>query len=385
MADQAMTNSVASDLALKIERFETFILDVPTIRPHIMSVATMSRQTMVMLRITFSDGTVGLGEATTIGGLSYGVESPESIKLTLDQYIAPLVLGRPFNTIGESMQLLNKNIVGNRFAKCAIETALYDALGHRLGVPVSDFFGGRLVDRIPVLWVLASGDLDKDITEAHQMIDSGRHNAFKIKIGKRSVADDAAHVAAIKRSIGDAGSVRVDVNQAWTRAQANLGAALLADAGIDLIEQPLPFDDIDGMRQLVQQGRITIMADESVQGPKRAYEMARVNSADCYSIKIAQSGGLSAGAKVADIASVSGASLYGGTMLESHIGTVASAHLFSTFESLEWGTELFAPLLLTEQFVNETLDYSDFSLAVPNGPGLGLSLDEDKVSYFKRA
>ena len=72
-------------------------------------------------------------------------------------------------------------------------------------------------------------------------------------------------------------------------------------------------------------------------------------------------------------------------MLESPVGTIASAHLFSTFNQLEWGTELFAPLLLTETFINEELDYSDFSLAVPNGPGLGLSLDEDKLNHFNRA
>lgn len=374
-----------SNTGLTIEHCETFLLDVPTIRPHIMSVATMHKQSMVLLRLRFSDGSHGWGEATTIGGLSYGEESPESIKLTLDTYIAPLLVHRAFISVGETMQFIRRHIVGNRFAKCALETALLDALGHRLGVPISELLGGRVTDRIPVLWVLASGDQDTDIAEAHRMIESGRHNTFKIKIGKRSVVDDVAHVAAIKRAIGEQGSVRVDVNQAWTRAQAQQGAAMLADAGIDLIEQPLPYNDLIGMQQLSQQANITIMADESVQGSKVTFDMASASAADCYSIKIAQSGGLSEAANVAHIATTSGASLYGGTMLESPIGTIASAQLFSTFEQLEWGTELFAPLLLTDSFINETLDYSNFELAIPSGAGLGLSIDEDKLAYFNRS
>ena len=95
---------------LKIERVETFILDVPTIRPHVLAMATMNHQSMVILRITFSDGTQGIGEATTIGGLSYGEESPESIKLTLDNYITPILLKRDYKSIGDTMSFIKRNI-----------------------------------------------------------------------------------------------------------------------------------------------------------------------------------------------------------------------------------------------------------------------------------
>ncbi len=71
-------------------------------------------------------------------------------------------------------------------------------------------------------------------------------------------------------------------------------------------------------------------------------------------------------------------------MLEGAVGTVISAHTFSTFANLQWGTELFGPLLLTEEILTEPLDYSDFELTVPAGPGLGLSLDEDRVAFFAR-
>ena len=76
--------------------------------------------------------------------------------------------------------------------------------------------------------------------------------------------------------------------------------------------------------------------------------------------------------------------LYGGTMLEGSIGTAASAHLFATLPTLEWGTELFGPLLQTEEILAEPLAYADFSMAVPSGPGLGIELDMDKVNRFRR-
>ena len=103
-----------------------------------------------------------------------------------------------------------------------------------------------------------------------------------------------------------------------------------------------------------------------------------------FAVKIAQSGGLHAGRDVAAIADASGVALYGGTMLEAGVGTAASAHLFATFPKLAWGTELFGPLLLTEEILAEPLDYADFSLGVPTGPGLGIALDEDKIARFRR-
>src|SRR3546814_8760573 len=71
-------------------------------------------------------------------------------------------------------------------------------------------------------------------------------------------------------------------------------------------------------------------------------------------------------------------------MLEGAVGTVISAHVFATFANRQWGTELFGPLLLTEEILAVPLDYSDFQLTVPDGPGLGITLDEDRVQFFRR-
>lgn len=366
-----------------IDEIETFIVDVPTIRPHVLAMATMRKQAMVLVRLRCSDGSEGLGEGTTIAGLSYGEESPEGIKLAIDTYFAPILIGSEAAP-ARAMARLSRHIVGNHFAKNAIETALYDAAGRRAGLPVSELLGGRVRDRLPVLWTLASGDTGRDIVEADEMLGLRRHNAFKLKIGKRSLVDDVAHVAAIKRAVGDRASVRVDVNQAWDEATAKRGVAMLADAGVDLIEQPIAGSNVAGMARLTAMGRTAIMADEGLRGPTDAFRHSSAVAADVFAVKIAQSGGLSPGKAIGAIADAAGVSLYGGTMLEGPVGSIASAHLFATFFALQFGTELFGPLLMTEELLVEPLDYSEFSLAVPSGPGLGLRLDEDKVAAFRR-
>jgi muconate cycloisomerase len=370
--------------AAKIELVETFLVDLPTIRPHQLSMTTMQGQTLMIVRIRSSDGIVGVGEGTTIGGLAYGPESPEGMKLAIDTYFAPILLQSDPNRIGLTMAAIAKAVQGNNFAKSAVETALLDALGKRTGLAVSELLGGRFHDRLPVAWTLASGDTGRDIAEAEQMLESRRHNIFKLKIGRGDPRENIAHVAAIKQALGGRASVRVDVNQAWSEATASACLPMLADAGVDLIEQPIALKNLKGMARLARETSVAIMADEALNGPETAFQIASLAAADVFALKIEQSGGLHAAAKVAAIAEAAGIGLYGGTMLEGAVGTVASAQLFSTIARLEWGTELFGPLLLTEEILEEPLDYSEFSLGVPMGPGLGIALDEARIARFRR-
>jgi muconate cycloisomerase len=368
----------------RIERLETFIVDLPAIRPHVLSMATIHRQSITIVRVHCSDGTIGVGEGTTIGGLAYGEESPEGIKLAIDTYFAPLLQGIDAARPAQAMSRIAAAIVGNHFAKCAVETALLDAHGLRVGLPVSELLGGRLRERLPVLWTLASGDTGRDIAEAEEMIAKKRHDTFKLKIGKRSVTEDVDHVGAIKRALGSQASVRVDLNMAWDEGVARRGIAMLADVGCDLVEQPIDRLNRAGMARLRGTSAIPIMADEALHGPEDAYDCAVRAAADVFSVKIAQSGGLLAAKRVQAIADAAGIALYGGTMLEAGIGTIASAHVFATFPELAFGTELFGPLLLTEEILTEPIAYGDFGLTVPDAPGLGITLDEDRIGFFRR-
>ncbi|OKL38550.1 muconate/chloromuconate family cycloisomerase [Pontibacter flavimaris] len=368
----------------RIEQIETLIVDLPTIRPHHLSMAVMRQQTMVLVRLFCSDGIEGIGEATTIGGLSYGDEFPEGMKFTIDTYIAPLLVGKAATSINAVMAELEHQVQGNNFAKSAIETALLDAQGKHLGVPVAELLGGAVTHTLPVLWTLASGDTAKDVEEAQELLANGRHNTFKLKIGRNDWKVDVRHVAAIKEAVGPDVKVTVDVNQAWTESIAKQGIAQLQDAGIDLIEQPIVKTNFEGLARLTQYFRVPIMADEAVATVSDAFKLARIGGGSVFALKISKAGGLSNIKKQAAIAQGAGISLYGGTMLEGTVGTVASAHVFSTLPNLDWGTELFGPLLLTDDIVKTRISYGNGKLEIPQGPGLGIELDMNQVEKYKR-
>ena len=129
---------------------------------------------------------------------------------------------------------------------------------------------------------------------------------------------------------------------------------------------------------------IAVMADEELSGPQSALAVASARAADVFAVKIGPSGGLKRAAEVCAIGDAAGIGLYGGTMLEAGISTAAAIQLFATVPQLAWGTELFGPLLLTDEILAEPLIYRDFSVHLPEGPGIGVALDDSKVDFYRR-
>jgi muconate cycloisomerase len=375
---------ISSSPCALIKDIDATIVDLPLVRPHRLSMATLQTQAMVIIRLDCSDGIEGIGESTTIGGLSYGEESPESIKLHVDTYFSPLLVGRDASNTRAAMALLDKHIKGNFIAKSGIETALLDAHGKRLGLSIAGLLGGALIDRLPVLWTLASGDTSKDIAEAQRLMDSGRHHAFKLKIGWQEPAAATAHALAVKRALGDRVIVTVDVNQAWDETTAKRQIAQLQRGGIDLIEQPIRKGNIEGLARLTKRFKVPIMADEAVRGTSDAFRLAAARASDVFSIKIGKSGGLFGALEACAVAASADIALYGGTLLEGSIGSVASAHAFSTLRTMTWGTELFGPLLLADDIVKTRIEYAEGMMTIPSGPGLGLEVDVEKLNQYKR-
>ena len=368
----------------RIISVEASIIDLPTIRPHKLSMATMMKQTMVIIKITSTDGIIGWGESTTIGGMTYGPESPESMKLAVDQFISPLLTGKDATNINVLMHEINRNVKGNTFTKAGIETALLDAQGKRLGVSIAELFGGSINDKLPVLWTLASGNTEKDIEEAKHLIEINRHDTFKLKIGSNEPKKDVAHAVAIKKALGENIKITVDINQAWNEYTAKIWIKVLQDNGIDLIEQPIVKTNFDGLARLTEYFHVPVMADEAVATIEDAIKLCKIRGGSVFAIKIMKTGGLYNAAKIAGMAEASDIGLYGGTMLEGTIGSVASAHIFSTFTNLSWGTELFGPMLLTDDIVTNPMVFKDCKLELPKGPGLGIEVDEDKMNHYKR-
>lgn len=372
-------------MSLKIQNIDTTIIDIPTVRKHKLSGHSISKQSYVLVEVRLENGVIGYGEAATLGGASWSEESVESIKSVIDVYMQPLLLGFSADAFEQIDLLLENKIKRNYSAKAAISTAVLDAVGKTWKLPIYALLGGKVKNSFPVIWALASGDPQQELEEALQKIEEKRHREFKIKIGANDPAEDLKRLAFIQKGLEGKGKLKVvDANQAWTRDITKKYLPAFAEIGIELLEQPLPHWDLEGLALFKGKYSTAIMADESVFTPYDLQAVIRREAAEGISLKLVKQGSLFTMKRVAYQARTAGLANYGGCLLESSWGAAAHLHVFATLPPLAWGTETFGPLILENNFSTENLVYENFEVKLPESAGLGLEIDKEKVKFYGR-
>jgi muconate cycloisomerase len=384
MPDTIVT--VPTDLRrdLAIAAIRSTIVDVPTVRRHKLSSLSVTAQSYVIVELRLANGAEGVGEAATLGGPRWSEESVESIKATIDTYLAPALLGERADRLEAAGVRMDAAAKRNNAAKAAVETALFDAVGKTLGVPASLLLGGVVRDRVPVLWTLASGDPGQEIEEAERKLAARLHDTFKVKIGAQAPEADLARLRRLAAALEGRASLIVDANQAWDEITAARSLPVLAELGVRLVEQPLPAWNIPGMARLRGRSTVPLMADESVFSAHDMFAVASAGAADVVSLKLVKHGGLLSTRTVAAVAEAAGIGLYGGCLLESSIGAAAHLQVFAGLRELGWGCEHFGPQILTGDLVTEPLRFEEFHVQLPAGPGIGVTLDHEKLRRYAR-
>ncbi|GAA4877053.1 muconate/chloromuconate family cycloisomerase [Pseudonocardia benzenivorans] len=370
---------------LRVDRVETVLLDIPLRRPHRFARTSMTAQPVLYVFVRLAGGVTGVGEGVVPGGPWWGGESVETMQLVVERFVAPVLLGRHVDDIARIQRDVNDVVAANLYAKAAVEVALHDAWARCLDVPVHALLGGLSRRAIPVTWALGTEPAPVVVEEALGKIDTGQHRSFKLKMGAQEPADDVARVCEIAEKLAGVAGVRVDLNARWDLLTSLTYLPKLVDAGVELIEQPVPARELEALTEINAALPIPVMADESLRTPGDALRLARMRAADVYSLKTTKSGGLRATRAIADVAAAAGIPCHGGTSIESPVGTVASLHLACAHPGVTWGSELFGPLLMAEEMLVEPLRYADGSLHLPDGPGLAVELDPDKVRAFTRS
>jgi muconate cycloisomerase len=368
---------------MAIREITAEILDLPIQRPHRFATQTMHHASHLVVRVRTKGGLEGIGEGTTPGGPWWGGESVETMKTIIDGYLAPTLVGEDATRIGCVLEKMDRVAARNQFAKAAVEMACFDLLGKVLEVNVCELLGGPLHDSLPILWTLAAGDADLDVAEAEEKLEAGLHARFKVKVGADMDAE-LKRLARISEALGDRARLTIDPNGSWDELEATRLLPRLAEVGISLLEQPLPYWNLDGMARLTATQLVPIMADECMRSVHDALAVVERRAAHVFSLKVLKSGGITRTQKTATVAEAAGIRCFGGTSLETSVGTAAGMHLFSAVPNLTEGCELFGPLFLADDIVEEPLEYRDFRVWRPRGPGLGVSLDEEKVEHYRR-
>ena len=377
------TSHLARDLA--IHSIRSTIVDVPTIRKHKLSQTSVTAQNYVLVQVRLANGAEGIGEAATLGGPRWSEESVEAMKANIDAYLAPALTGSRADQFEAAGKRMDEAAKRNNAAKAAIETALFDAVGKSLGLPASALLGGGVCDSLPVLWTLASGDPAQEIEEAERKLEARLHRTFKVKIGALAPDADMARMTQLARALEGRAELIVDANQAWDETVSARCLPILKELGIKLVEQPVPAWNIGAMARLrARPDTPPLLADENVFDAHDMLAVATAAAADAISLKLVKHGGLLGTKRVAAVAEAAGIGLYGGCLLESSVGAAAHLQVFSTFREMAWGCEHFGPQILTGEYVTEPLRFADFHVHLPTGPGIGVTLDPDKLRHYAR-
>ncbi|WP_417679838.1 muconate/chloromuconate family cycloisomerase [Roseibium sp.] len=368
----------------RIAAIETVIVDCPTTRRHRLSNTEVSAQSYVIVRVALADGTIGWGEAATLGGPRWSEESVEAIKANIDTYITPALAGVSALDFEQNALIMQKVVSRNTAARAAVESALYDAAGRSLGLSASVFLGGAVREKIEVAWALASGDADQEIEEAKAKLAAREHRRFKIKLGFHDPAADMDRLRRIVDTLGGEAEIIVDVNQGWSEATALRRLPELAEMGIALIEQPLRPGLLAATARIAARSAIPIMVDEAAFSGTDIVQNGMAATGSVLSLKLVKSGGLLEMKRAAGIASAFGMEIYGGCLLESGIGAAAHLAVFASLPRLEWGCEHFGPRILRTDLVKGGITFRDFHIHVPDGPGLGIEVDRDALREVTR-
>lgn len=360
-----------------IDRLDAWRVPVGLHRPHVMSFGTVEHVDQIVVRVT-ADGVVGWGEVSILGGPYWGEESAESVLGTLLAFLFPATVGSGLLDPNALRQRWDE-VKGNAFAKCALDIAVMDAVGQATGLSVSRLLGGRVRDSVPLSWSLAAPTVADDVAEARAMYGDG-HRIFKVKVGSAPVADDVRRLAALREALDDDARLRVDANQGWGRPDAGVAVRHLASLGLDFIEQPLVRADIAGLAALQRDAEAPLMADESLVSLRDAARLVELDAARVFALKLAKHGGLCGSYELGCFAAATGVGTYVGCMIETGIGTAAALQLAAALPRLEFGCELFGPLLLVDDLAAGQVEYSAGRVHVPTGPGLGVQVDVDQVA-----
>jgi len=366
-----------------IKSIETMIVDVPTTRRHRLSNTEITFQSCVIVRAALFDGTTGYGEGATLGGPRWAEESVEAIKANIDTYLSPAILGHNALDFEANSAAMKRAASRNNAARAAVDSALFDAAGKSLGLPASQFLGGAVRDRIEVLWALASGDADQEIEEAKAKLAAREHRRFKIKLGFHAPAEDMARLARIAEALPGC-EIVCDVNQAWSEATAIRYLPRLAELGVVLIEQPLRPGLTEATARIARRSPIPIMTDEAAFTGSEIVANATGGAGSVYSLKLVKSGGLMDLKRAAGIAQACGQELYGGCLLETGIGAAAHLAVFASLPALEWGCEHFGPRIVKTDLASAGIEFRDFHIHCPSGPGLGMTVNEDALAAMSR-
>ncbi|MGD8902212.1 MAG: dipeptide epimerase [Anaerolineae bacterium] len=310
----------------------------------------------VLVRITSGEH-YGLGEAAPV---RQHHESQDGVLAYLADL--PPLDGSPFHL----EEILSALPQGSQSARAAIDIALHDLIGKQLGIPLYRLFGLNPGSAPPTSMTISIGTEQEVQRWARTAAE--RFSILKLKLGQ----ERSLELVRAVRAVTDARLV-ADANCAWTVEQAKSLIPAMADLGLEWIEQPLPEEDLDGLRQIREFSPLPIFADEPVRTARDIPRLA--GCVDGVNIKLMKAGGLREAMRMIAVARAHGLQVMLGCMIETSVGITAAAHLAPL---VDWADLDGNQTVINDPFVGVRV--KDGRLVLPDGPGLGVEPRPDGIA-----
>lgn len=375
----ALRTDVATDQPLRLKRMDLYPTAIPLTQPMKMAGTVIRDAENLFVRIESADGTVGWGEAasapTMTGETLWGMVTAagliwDAIK-DQDARFRPLLISG-----------IRSAVYGNASAKSAVEMALHDLAGRRLAVGVSELLGGRFRDTLEPMWLLGRSTPEEDAAEAREKHAAG-YRFFKLKVGTKTIDNDIRSVLSVREALGVDINLCADANGGLTPSSARRFIEATATAEMLYLEQPLPADAVNAMAALQALGIVPIGIDESVHARSDIEAFASYKAAAGVSLKLIKLGGMIETLSCAKRAAELGLSInVAAKVSESSLASAAAAHVGSAIEKFDWGISL-TQIYLEHDPVLNPLCVTQGSVAVPQGAGLGVDIDEHALRHYR--
>jgi O-succinylbenzoate synthase len=362
---------------VRIERIELRLLRLPLVRFFETSFGRIHDRPFVLVTVE-GDGVRGVGECVADANPYYSSETTRTAWHIIAEFIAPLVLGREFVHPHELFGAL-RVIRGHNMAKAAVEMAAWDLYARQQNVPLCHVLGGHpeLIEH-----GIASGvsiGIQDSLEQLAERVDvelAAGYRRIKIKI---KPGWDVDAVEMVRSRFGDV-PLMVDANAAY-RLNDAAHLAQLDRFGLMMIEQPLDYDDVLDHAALQARIRTPICLDESLHTVKQAAEAIAAGACRVINIKPGRVGGHGQSIAMHDLAAEHGIPVWHGGMLESGIGRAHNIHLSTLSNFTLPGDVAASKRYFSPDLIDPEIEVRpDGTIAVPAGPGIGVTLVEDRIA-----
>jgi L-alanine-DL-glutamate epimerase-like enolase superfamily enzyme len=331
------------------------IIALRTTNPFVISRGGSSEYRVVRITVTAADGATGWGEAAP--SKFYG----ETADTVVD--VLPLLANAIAEMDGWSLEAMEhalaRAIRFNGAARAGVSAALHDLVGKRLNVPLYKLWGLDPAASPPTSFTIAIAP--DEATLRSRVADAAQYPVLKIKLG--TSWDE--RIVRVVRELAPAKVLRVDANAAWTPKSTLRMIPLLQELGVEFVEQPLPPNDLDGLRFIRERSSLPIIADESCLVASDIPRLAGV--VDGINIKLAKCGGLREALRMVAVARAHDMLVMAGCMIESSLGITAAAHFAPLLDCADYDGHA---LISNDPYVGATIDGGVIRL--PDRPGLGV-------------